>query len=106
MLLGAAIASLQDETAVEDILAALNDLALMARVRAAAEAAGLPLCEFASATVGAFLDRARDEDWLALMTAANRTPDPATACLRVMLEFGLSSEVPASYPQGNSVFAT
>jgi hypothetical protein len=89
MMLGAVIASLQDEARVEETLAALDDLALMARVRAAAEAAGLPLGAFVSGAVGAFIEAARDEDWLALMTAANRAEDPAGACLKAMLAFGL-----------------
>jgi hypothetical protein len=89
MMLGAAIASLHDEARVAELLAALDDLALMARVRAAADAAGLPLGEFASGAVGAFIEGARDEDWLALMTAANRAADPAGACLKAMLAFGL-----------------
>ena len=90
MLLGTAIARLQDEAHVEETLAALDDWVLMARVRSAADAAGVSLRDFASTAVGSFLDRASDEDWLALMTAANRAPDPATACLKVMVDFGLS----------------
>jgi hypothetical protein len=93
MMLGAAIARLQDEANVAVLLAALDDLALMARVRTAAETAGLPLGAFASGAVGAFIEGARDEDWLALMTAANRAADPAAACLKAMLEFGLSRGV-------------
>ena len=90
MLLGTAIATLQDEARVEEMLAALDDWALMARMRSAADAASQSLSDFASAAVGSFLNRAGDEDWLALVTAANRAPDPATACLKVMVEFGVS----------------
>jgi hypothetical protein len=90
MLLGTAIARLQDGAQVEETLAALDDWVLMARVRSAADAADLSLSDFASAAVGSFLAGAGDEDWLALMTAANAAPDPATACLKVMMEFGVS----------------
>ena len=51
MLLGTAIARLQDEAQVEETLAALDDWVLMARMRSAADAAGLSLSDFASAAV-------------------------------------------------------
>lgn len=94
MLLGAAIARLRDEAHVEEMLATLDDWVLMACMRRAADSAGLSLSDFASAAVGSFLDRASDEDWLALMTASNGAADPATACLRAMLKFGVSRCVP------------
>jgi hypothetical protein len=95
MLLGTAIASLQDDTCVEETLAALDDWVLITRLRGAADAAGLSLSDFASAAVGSFLDRASDEDWLALMTAANGAADPASACLKVMAAFGVMPEATA-----------
>ena len=54
MLLGAAIARLQDDDDVEETLATLDDWVLMARMRDAADAAGLSLGTFASAAVGRF----------------------------------------------------
>ena len=36
-----------------------------------------------------FADFADDEDWLALMTALERAPDPGAACLRQMLAWSL-----------------
>ena len=95
MLLGTAIARLQDDAYVEETLAALDDWVLIARLRGAADAAGLSLSDFASAAVGSFLDRASDEDWLALMTAANGAADPASACLKVMVAFGVKPEATA-----------
>jgi hypothetical protein len=90
MLLGTVITQLQDEAVALDTLLALDDLALLARVRRAADAERLPLGEFISDAVGRFVQGADDEAWLALMTAAARAEDPGGAALGCMLGHTLS----------------
>jgi hypothetical protein len=90
--LGSIIARLDDETFVEQALARLDDLVLIARLRSAAEAAQEPLSSFASLMVGRFVQHAQDDKWLALMTAASRADDPAAGALRCILLAALSDE--------------
>ncbi len=92
MTLGSIIARLDDETFVEQALAGLDDLVLIARLRSAAEAAQEPLGSFASLMVGRFVQHAPDDKWLALMTAASRADDPAAGALRCILWDALQDE--------------
>jgi hypothetical protein len=85
MTLGDIIARLHDDAFVEETLAGLDDLLLLARLRQAADAAQVSLGTQASAVVGHFVQHADGEKWLALMTAASRAYDPAAASLHRML---------------------
>jgi hypothetical protein len=98
LTLGTIISQLGDETYVEEALARLNDIVLLTRLRAAAEAAQQPLGDFAAALVGQFLQQADDAAWLSLLAVAARAPDPASACLNRMLSAALP--VTASPGQG------
>lgn len=95
MTLGSIIARLGDETFVEETLAGLDDIVLLARLRAAADAAQEPLADFAAALVGHFVQRADDAAWLSLVTVAARAPDPAAASLQRMLSAALPVEASA-----------
>lgn len=95
MTLGSIIAQLGDETFVEEALAGLDDIVLLTRLRAAADAAQEPLADFAAGLVGQFMQHADDAAWLSLVTAAARAPDPASASLRHMLLAGLRFEASA-----------
>jgi hypothetical protein len=92
MTLGDIIARLHDDTLVEETLAGLDDLLLLARLRQAADAAQISLGTLASAVVGHFVQHADGEKWLALMTAASRAHDPATTILHRMLLDALPDE--------------
>ena len=85
MTLGTIISQLGDDTLVEEALARLNDIVLLTRLRAAADAAQQPLADFAAALVGQFLQQADDAAWLSLVAIAARAPDPACAGLHRML---------------------
>jgi hypothetical protein len=85
MTLGSIIARLHDDAFVEETVAGLDDLVLLARLRLAAEAAQISIGTLASAAVGHFIQHADGEKWLALMTAASRAHDPAAAGLHRML---------------------
>lgn len=95
MLLGDVIARFEDETAALETLMGLNDLALLAQVEIAAEAAALTTGEFATHAVQVFSTRASDEDWVSLIGVMGRTTDPGEACLRRMIEFALKPKGPA-----------
>jgi hypothetical protein len=98
-MLGSIISRLHDDAFVEEYVAGLKDLVLLARLQQAAAAAGISLGEAASETVGRFMQHAGDEQWLSLVTVASRAEDPAAACLRRMLldalPGGASHRVPA-----------
>jgi hypothetical protein len=94
MLLGSIIAGLSNEANIEETLASLDDLVLLARLRQAAAAAGEPLGSFASAAVGSFVSRADDTAWLSLMTLTSKSDDPGKVCLRYIL----GRELPTSEP--------
>ena len=89
MLLGDIIARLDDETIAMEALIGLSDLTLLARVEEAAGREGLSPGGFAAQAVHAFSTQASDEDWVSLIGAMGRTPDPGQACLRKMVEFAL-----------------
>jgi hypothetical protein len=89
MHLGSLISELEDETVALESLLALGDLALAARVRSAAEVEGLSLGEYVAAAVGRFANGADHEQWLSLMSAVGRAPDPGRAGLKCILEYAL-----------------
>lgn len=93
MTLGAIIGLLQDKAYVEQTLAELDDIVLLARLQAAAAAAGKPLSDVATELVGSFVHSASDEAWLSLVTSAMHASDPAAGSLRCMLSTGLTLKV-------------
>ena len=96
MTLGSILARLDDEATLQEALAGLDDVVLLARLRAAADAADEPLRSFASAMVGRFVQHANDDQWLALLTAANRADNPAAGALRRILLVALPGDAPRS----------
>ncbi len=94
MMLGSIISGISDEESILETLVALDDLALLARMRSGADAAGESLGSFASAAVGNFVSRADDTAWLSLMAVTSKSDDPGKACLRYIL----GTELPTSKP--------
>jgi hypothetical protein len=94
MMLGSIISGISDEESILETLVALDDLALLARMRSGADAAGESLGSFASAAVGTFVSRADDTAWLSLMAVTSKSDDPGKACLRYIL----GTELPTSKP--------
>ena len=95
MLLGSIISDLSDEDSVLETLVSLDDLALLARMCAAADAAGESLGSFASAVVGGFVSRADDAAWMSLMAVTSKCDDPGKACLRYILGTELLTTKPS-----------
>jgi|SRR5262245_37085058 len=98
MTLGCILTQLGDETLVEQALAGLDDIVLLTRLRAAADAAQEPLSDFAAGLVGHFLQHADAAAWLSLVTAAARASDPAAAALNCMLSAALPVDRHAHEP--------
>lgn len=94
MLLGRMIERLADEAFATEMMLSLGDLPLLVEVEAACRRRdeGASAAGYASAAARRFADHASDEDWLALMTALERAPDPGTACLRQMLVWSLRKD--------------
>jgi len=87
VLLGDLIARFEDEAVAAEVLMALGDVALMARVSAAAAEQDVTLGEFAADSVQRFATYASDEDWVTMLGAMARTDDPG----RVLLDRALSA---------------
>lgn len=85
MLLGTIIANLSDEDNAVETPTSLEDLGLLARMCAEADAAGEPLARFATLTVGNVLTHADDTAWLSLMAVTRKSDNPGEACLRHIL---------------------
>ena len=81
MLLGDVIARLTDETAVAEILLGLDDLSLLAKLRARADENGVPLNAYAVWAFRTYVDNAPSEEWTTLIGAMSRSPDPGGTCL-------------------------
>jgi len=89
MLLGDVIARLEDEVFASETLFALDDLALTTRVLAVAAENHLSAGEFATQSVGQFVNDATDEDWLTLIGLMSRADNPGQIFLRRVLSEAL-----------------
>ena len=82
MMLGDLVARLADETAVEETLFGLTDLALLADLRAQADASGLDLGPYAAAAASRYASDAPEEEWVTLIGAMSRSQDPGAVYLK------------------------
>jgi hypothetical protein len=89
MLLGQVLEKLHDEAFAAETLVALGDLPLLVEVERMGRRFGESAPLYAVGATRRFAALAADEDWLALMTALERGPDPGAACLRQMLAWSL-----------------
>lgn len=92
MQLGTLLARFDDEIVVVETLTAMDDLALLARLRAAADRDGLDVGAWAYEAVGRFILSADDAQWLGLVSRCSGASDPGMAALRHMLEAMLRGE--------------
>jgi hypothetical protein len=95
MLLGDLIAQFTDEAVAEEAILDLSDLALLADLRAQAQARGLDLGAYAAAAVNRYASEASDEEWVTLIGALGRADDPGAIYLKRALAYG-TRERPAS----------
>jgi hypothetical protein len=99
MTLGAILATLRDEDAADAALAAIGDIVLYAQVQACGAQHGESPGEYACGAVRRFSNLASSEDWLSLMTAIERSSDPARTTLEKMVRWSLLQDakpVPSS----------
>jgi hypothetical protein len=82
MLLGDVLSRFTADSVAEETILGIGDLALMARLRAQAEASGLPLGAYAATAVRRYAAEATDEEWITLMGALGRAQDPGAVCLQ------------------------
>lgn len=85
-MLGDIIASLEDPKAAMAVVAAFEEPALLARLAAAADAAGRSPADIIGSAVRNFADTASDDLWTQLIGIMNRAQDPALAAMRAILE--------------------
>ena len=88
-MLGDLLASLTDETTALETILGAGDLALLTAVRERADAEGIDLAAYVTQTVRRYTNEASDEEWITLMGALNRSPDPSATCLKRAFEHGL-----------------
>ena len=93
MLLGDLIAKVQQPSFAAEALLVLDDLALMARINIASDRAELEPGEFISQSIGAFVDRATDEEWLSMIGAMSQAENPGQAFLHRVLSKAVASFV-------------
>ena len=89
MQLGDVIARFEDDAFVSETLFALDDLALTARIAAAAVEQNVSAGEFATQAVGQFVNGASDEEWLTLIGLISRADNPGQIFLRRVLSNAL-----------------
>jgi hypothetical protein len=89
MTLGAILATLHDEGAADTALAALDDIVLYAQVQACGAQHGESPGEYTCGAVRRFSNLASGEDWLSLMTAIEKSSDPARTTLDKMVRWSL-----------------
>ncbi len=92
MLLGTLLAKLETASYSEVLLEGIGDLVLLTRIREMAEQHGEDPADYASGSVARFSQGASDEDWLAVMTMLERSPEPAAGCLRHMVEWSIARD--------------
>ena len=92
MLLGDLIARLTDESAVTEILLDLEDLSLLAKLRARADENGVTLGAYASWAFRTYADNASSEEWTTLIAVMGRSADPGSACLTRAFAYMIAGE--------------
>jgi hypothetical protein len=92
MLLGDLIGRLDNEHFAEEVLIGLEDLALMRRANDAARENALDLGSFVSTSVRRYLNQAPPDEWTSLMSAMERSDNPASALLKRALASALDHE--------------
>ncbi len=90
MLLGDLLMRFTDESVAAETILELGDLTLLASVRDEAEARGLDVGAFAAGAVRQYAAHASDEEWVTLLGAMNRDPDPGMVCFKRALAHALA----------------
>ena len=89
MMLGDMLAGLDDDTQAIELILGLDDLQLLAGMRAQAKVQDIDLASYARQAVQRYATQASDEEWITLMGLIGRSADPARTCLRRAVEYSL-----------------
>lgn len=103
MMLSSLLERFTDETDAGMALEALGDIILFAEINAMAQQFDEAPNEYVAAGASRFAALASDEDWLGLMSAIERTDDPARTVLVKMLRWALARD--AAELSGSEVVA-
>ena len=102
MLLGKLMHDLRDETVAASALMQLGDLVLVAEIDVARAPHDESIGEYVSGAAQRFARNASSEDWLALMSALERTDNPALTCLTTMVKWSIADDAKAFAPDATS----
>ena len=92
MLLSDVIHSLDDEAVAAETVLGIGDVALLAALQGRAAAVGATLGEYAAWAVRTYADGASSDEWITLIGALGRAPDPGAECLRRAFVWVLANE--------------
>ena len=98
MLFGTILKHLGEDAGAAEVLDALGDIVLLTEVRAMGAVHDESVGEYAAGATRRFAADASSEEWLALMTAIERSDDPARTTLERMVRWSLARDAadPAS----------
>jgi len=100
MLLGTLLKRLGNEADAAEALDALNDIVLLAKVQAMGALHDESPADYVCGATSRFAADASSEEWLALMTAIERSDDPARTTLDRMLRWSLKRDAAAPTASG------
>lgn len=92
MMLGSLLSGLQTPAYAATLIEQTGDLLLLARIEAAGRTFEETPGDYAANAVARFSQAASDEDWLALMTALEKSDAPAITCLGRMVRWALDRD--------------
>ena len=92
MLLGTILTRLGNEADAAEALEAMGDIILLTEVQAMGELHDESPADYVCGATRRFAADASSEDWLALMTAIERSDDPARTTLDKMLRWSLARD--------------
>ena len=92
MLLGTILKRLEGEADAAEALDALGDIVLLTEIRTMGAVHAESPGEYASGATQRFAAAASDEDWLALMTAIEKSGNPARTVLERMVRWSLARD--------------
>lgn len=92
MLLGDLIGRLRAETDPTEVSWALGDLVLLVEVERLSKQLGETVGEYVAGAATRFAAHAGSEDWLGMMDALRRDPDPTRAALQRIVRWSLQRD--------------
>jgi hypothetical protein len=93
MLLGELVTRFSDDAIAAEAVLGCGGIALFNAVREEAAAQGMTVGDFARAALSRYAAWADDAEWITLLGALARAPDPGAECLRRALDLALQQRV-------------